>query len=69
MSLCDHPVLVQGDTSLVTYLANSTGTPCVRVNNHKHTDIQEYIGSYTSDSYGRLVFKLGVLAKAMQAGS
>ena len=27
VSLCDHPVLVQGDTSLVTYLANITGTP------------------------------------------
>ena len=42
----------------------------MRVNNHEHTDIQEYIRSYTSDSSGRLVFKLGEsLAKAMQAGS
>jgi hypothetical protein len=45
------------------------GNTVVRVNNHEHTDIQEYIGSYTLDSSGRLVFKLGVLAKAMQAGS
>jgi len=74
VSLCDHPVLVQGDTSvgktsLVTYLAMITGNNVVRVNNHEHTDIQEYIGSYTSNSSGQLVFKLGVLAEAMQAGS
>ena len=74
VSMCEHPVLVQGDTSvgktsLVTYLANITGNKVVRVNNHEHTDIQEYIGSYTSDSTGKLVFKHGVLAEAMLNGS
>jgi len=74
VSLCDHPVLIQGDTSvgktsLVTYLANLTGNKCVRVNNHEHTDIQEYVGSYTADQSGKLVFKLGVLAEAMISGS
>ena len=73
VALCEHPVLVQGDTSvgktsLVTHLASLTGNKVVRINNHEHTDIQEYVGSYTSDSAGRLVFKLGVLAEAMQAG-
>ena len=72
--LCDHPVLLQGHTSvgktsLITYLAHITGNRCVRVNNHEHTDIQEYIGSYTSTTSGKLVFKLGVLAEAMVAGS
>ena len=74
VSLCDHPVLLQGHTSvgktsLITYLARITGNRCVRVNNHEHTDIQEYIGSYTSTTSGKLVFKLGVLAEAMVAGS
>ena len=74
VSLCDHPVLIQGDTSvgktsLVSYLAAVTGNKVVRVNNHEHTDIQEYIGSYTSDTEGKLVFKHGVLAEAMQTGS
>ena len=54
-----------GKTSLITYLAQLTGNKCVRVNNHEHTDIQEYLGSYTSDVQGKLVFKLGVLAEAM----
>ena len=74
IALCDHPVLIQGDTSvgktsLVSYLAELTGNKCVRVNNHEHTDIQEYVGSYTSDLSGKLVFKLGVLAEAMIQGS
>ena len=74
ISLCDHPILIQGDTSvgktsLVSYLADLTGNKCVRVNNHEHTDIQEYVGSYTSDQTGKLVFKLGVLAEAMIQGS
>ena len=73
VSLCDHPILVQGDTSvgktsLITYLATISGNKVVRVNNHEHTDIQEYMGSYTSDNTGKLVFKHGVLAEAMLHG-
>lgn len=39
-----------------------------RINNHEHTDLQEYIGSYVPDENGRLVFVEGALLKAMQAG-
>lgn len=59
-----HPVLIQGETSvgktsLVRWLAAATGNQCVRINNHEHTDIQEYIGCYSSDEHGKLVFKEG----------
>ena len=55
-----------GKTSLISYLASISSNKCVRVNNHEHTDIQEYLGSYTSDPVtGKLVFKYGVLAEAM----
>lgn len=59
-----HPVLIQGETSvgktsLIRWLAAATGNHCVRINNHEHTDIQEYIGCYTSDASGKLVFKEG----------
>ena len=59
-----YPVLLQGETSvgktsLITYLAKSTGNQCVRINNHEHTDIQEYIGCYSADENGKLVFKDG----------
>ncbi|XP_018599206.2 midasin isoform X2 [Scleropages formosus] len=68
-----HPVLIQGETSvgktsLIKWLAAATGNQCVRINNHEHTDIQEYIGCYSSDSRGKLVFKEGVLIDAMRKG-
>lgn len=69
-----HPVLLQGETSagktsLVQWLAARTGHVCVRLNNHEHTDLQEYVGSYGTDpESGRLVFKEGVLVEAMRKG-
>lgn len=68
-----YPVLLQGPTSsgktsLVRYLAAITGHEFVRINNHEHTDIQEYLGSYITDSSGKLVFHEGVLVKAVRNG-
>ncbi|XP_028858240.1 midasin [Denticeps clupeoides] len=73
VSAGSHPVLIQGETSvgktsLVKWLAAATGNQCVRINNHEHTDIQEYIGCYSSDDRGKLVFKEGVLIDAMRKG-
>ncbi|CAH2265457.1 jg10052, partial [Pararge aegeria aegeria] len=73
ISLGKLPVLLQGDTSvgktsLITYIAKASGNYCVRINNHEHTDLQEYIGSYATDSKGNLVFKEGVLVEAMRKG-
>lgn len=48
-----------GKTSLVTWLAASSGNTCVRINNHEHTDLQEYVGCYTADESGKLVFQEG----------
>ncbi|XP_068698835.1 midasin-like [Montipora foliosa] len=67
------PVLIQGETSvgktsLIQWLAKASGNHCVRINNHEHTDIQEYLGCYTSDENGKLVFKEGVLVDAMRRG-
>ncbi|XP_074982679.1 midasin isoform X2 [Caretta caretta] len=68
-----HPVLIQGETSvgktsLIRWLAAASGNRCVRINNHEHTDIQEYIGCYASDASGKLMFKEGVLIDAMRKG-
>lgn len=73
ISLGRLPILLQGDTSvgktsLITYIAKASGNYCVRINNHEHTDLQEYIGSYATDASGRLVFKEGVLVEAMRKG-
>ncbi|XP_048240547.1 midasin-like [Haliotis rufescens] len=73
ISASQHPVLLQGETSvgktsLIMWLARSSGNPCVRVNNHEHTDLQEYVGCYAADESGKLVFKEGVLVEAMRRG-
>ena len=67
------PVLVQGPTSagktsMISYLASITGHKFVRINNHEHTDLQEYLGTYVSDSSGKLVFREGVLVEALRKG-
>jgi len=74
VSIGKIPVLLQGDTSigktsLIIYLAEITGNVCLRINNHEHTDLQEYVGSYVSDEHGRLVFKEGILVDAMRKGT
>ena len=61
-------MLIQGETSvgktsLIQWLAKATGNHCVRINNHEHTDIQEYLGCYTSDENGKLVFQEGTCTK------
>jgi len=73
VSIGKIPVLLQGDTSigktsLIIYLAEITGNICLRINNHEHMDLQEYVGSYVSDEHGRLVFKEGILVSAMRKG-
>lgn len=69
-----YPVLLQGPTSsgktsLVRYLAAITGHEFVRINNHEHTDLQEYLGTYITDASGKLVFHEGVLVRAVRNGS
>lgn len=68
------PVLIEGPTSAgktssIEYLARRTGHRFVRINNHEHTDIQEYLGTYVSDpTTGKLVFKDGLLVRALREG-
>lgn len=57
-----------GKTSLVEYLAARCGHKCVRINNHEHTDIQEYTGSYAADSKGNISFQEGILVQALRKG-
>ncbi|KAL3690583.1 hypothetical protein R1sor_016892 [Riccia sorocarpa] len=68
-----NPVLLQGPTSsgktsMIEYLALTTGHRFVRINNHEHTDLQEYLGSYVTDNTGKLVFQEGILVEAVRRG-
>ena len=74
ISNTDLPILLEGPTSsgktsMIKYLAELLGYPCVRINNHEHTDIEEYIGSYQPNVKGKLMFMEGVLLQAMRNGS
>ena len=67
------PVLLQGPTSsgktsMIEYLAGISGNMCVRINNHEHTDLQEYLGSYISGTDGRLQYQEGILVRALREG-
>lgn len=67
------PVLLQGPTasgktSMIEYLARISGNKFVRINNHEHTDLQEYLGSYASGPDGRLQYQDGILVKALRHG-
>ncbi|CAB4255465.1 similar to Saccharomyces cerevisiae YLR106C MDN1 Huge dynein-related AAA-type ATPase (midasin), forms extended pre-60S particle with the Rix1 complex (Rix1p-Ipi1p-Ipi3p) [Maudiozyma barnettii] len=67
------PILVQGPTSsgktsMIKYLADITGHKFVRINNHEHTDLQEYLGTYIADDSGKLAFREGVLVEALRNG-
>ena len=68
-----YPILIQGPTSsgktsIIEYLAKRTGHRFVRINNHEHTDLQEYLGTYVSNPEGHLVFQEGVLVEAVRNG-
>ena len=57
-----YPILIQGPTSagktsIIEYLAKRTGHRFIRINNHEHTDLQEYLGGYMSNDNGALVFQ------------
>ncbi|KAK1444881.1 hypothetical protein BgAZ_107870 [Babesia gibsoni] len=68
------PVLLEGPTasgktSLVQYISELTGHKCIRINNHEHTDLSEYIGQFVFDSTsGRLRFNYGPIVTAMREG-
>lgn len=72
-SMQRFPILLQGPTSsgktsMVEYLAELTGNRMVRINNHEHTDLQEYLGNYASDVDGRLRYLDGALVDAVRHG-
>uniref|UniRef100_A0A060T1F5 Midasin n=1 Tax=Blastobotrys adeninivorans TaxID=409370 RepID=A0A060T1F5_BLAAD len=67
------PILIQGPTSsgktsMIKYLAMRSGHKFVRINNHEHTDLQEYLGTYVSDDTGQLKFREGILVEALRNG-
>jgi midasin len=72
-SMKRFPVLLQGPTSsgktsMVEHLARVSGHHFIRINNHEHTDLQEYLGFYASDDNGKLQYREGILVQALREG-
>ncbi|OXV09698.1 hypothetical protein Egran_02528 [Elaphomyces granulatus] len=72
-SMRRFPILLQGPTSsgktsMVEHLAKISGNKFVRINNHDHTDLQEYLGSYVSTNDGTLRYQEGILVEALRNG-
>ena len=68
-----YPILLQGPTSsgktsMVEHLAKLTGHKFLRINNHEHTSLDEYLGTYISTPTGSFVFQEGVLVQALRRG-
>lgn len=68
------PILLEGPTSsgktsLITFLASHFNQKLVRINNHRDTDAEEYIGGYVPDASGTISFREGTLVKCMREGS
>ncbi|KAG7342074.1 cobaltochelatase [Nitzschia inconspicua] len=67
------PILLEGPTSsgkttIVEYMGARCGHRVVRINNHEHTDVQEYTGTFASDRNGLLSFRDGILVQALRRG-
>lgn len=73
MAGTELPVLLEGPTSagkttMIRYIASLSNHKCIRINNHEHTDVEEYLGSYYPNKEGTLVFREGVLVEAVRNG-
>ena len=68
-----YPILLQGPTSsgktsMIEHLAKLTGHKFLRINNHEHTSLDEYLGTYISTSTGDFIFQEGILVQALRQG-
>ena len=68
-----YPILLQGPTSsgktsMIEHLAKLTGHKFLRINNHEHTSLDEYLGNYVSSATGEFIFQEGILVQALRQG-
>ena len=68
-----YPILLQGPTSagktsMIEHLAKLTGHKFLRINNHEHTSLDEYLGNYISTPTGEFLFQEGILVQALRQG-
>ena len=73
VTLSEYAVLLEGPTScgktsIVEFLAQCMNQKILRINNNQNTEVEEYLGSYTTDKNGNFYFNEGFLVKAVKEG-
>ena len=73
VTLSEYAVLLEGPTScgktsIVEFLAKCLNQKILRINNNQNTEVEEYLGSYTTDKNGNFYFNEGFLVKAVKEG-
>jgi len=73
ITLSNYAVLLEGPTScgktsVIEFIGKKIGQKVLRINNNQNTEVEEYIGNYTSDSKGQFYFQEGFLVKAVREG-
>ncbi|POM85169.1 AAA domain (dynein-related subfamily) family protein [Cryptosporidium meleagridis] len=68
-----NPILIEGETStgktsLIKYISELTNHKFVRINNHEHTDTEEYFGKFIPNNQGELEFVEGPLVNSIRNG-
>jgi midasin len=63
-----HPRTPLGSLATPAFLRADSLRRFVRLNNHEHTDIAEYIGTYVADAGGGITFVEGALVSAVRLG-
>jgi MoxR-like ATPase len=74
ITLSNYAVLLEGPTSsgktsIIEYIGKRFGQKVLRINNNQNTEVEEYIGSYTTNTKGQFYFQEGFLVKAVKEGS
>ena len=73
ITLSDYAVLLEGPTScgktsIIEFLAKTLNQKILRINNNQNTEVEEYIGTYTTNKNGNFFFNEGFLVKAVKEG-
>ena len=73
ITLSNYAVLLEGPTScgktsIIEFLSIFLNQKILRINNNQNTEVEEYLGSYTTDKKGNFYFNEGFLIKAVKEG-
>ena len=71
ITLSDYAVLLEGPTScgktsIIEFLAKTLNQKILRINNNQNTEVEEYIGTYTTNKNGNFFLMKVSLLKQLK---